>query len=158
MIDELGPSDFSRWVEPHIPVMVRLAARLIDSSDRDDVVQQALLRAWENRRQYDPKRGSPGAWLAAIVVNEARKARRRPTRVIGEIASETNSGSPDRIDLDRAVDRLAERQRLAVNCYYYVGLSVSETAYAMGCSEGTVKSTLADARKRLRNILEYGHG
>jgi DNA-directed RNA polymerase specialized sigma24 family protein len=34
-----------------------------------------------------------------------------------------------------------------------VGLSVAETAAVMGCAEGTVKSTLADARARLRTLL-----
>jgi RNA polymerase sigma-70 factor (ECF subfamily) len=43
---------------------------------------------------------------------------------------------------------------LAVDCFYFVGLTVSETAAVMGCSEGTVKSTLSDARARLRAALE----
>ena len=42
--------------------------------------------------------------------------------------------------------RLAPRQRLAIDCFYFVGLSLAETAAVMGCSEGTVKSTLSDAR------------
>jgi RNA polymerase sigma-70 factor (ECF subfamily) len=35
-----------------------------------------------------------------------------------------------------------------------VGLSVADTAAVMGCAEGTVKSTLADARAKLRAMLE----
>lgn len=50
--------------------------------------------------------------------------------------------------------RLTPRQRLAVDCFYFVGLSVTETAAVMRCSEGTVKSTLSDARNRIRTILE----
>jgi RNA polymerase sigma-70 factor (ECF subfamily) len=61
--------------------------------------------------------------------------------------------TPD-IDLERAVGRLAPRQRLVVDLHYYVGLDVAETAIVMGCSEGTVKSTLSDARARLRTMLE----
>jgi RNA polymerase sigma-70 factor (ECF subfamily) len=60
----------------------------------------------------------------------------------------------DRIDIRHAVGLLPPRQRLAVDCVYYVGLSVAETASVMRCSEGTVKSTLSDARKRLRLRLE----
>jgi RNA polymerase sigma-70 factor (ECF subfamily) len=59
----------------------------------------------------------------------------------------------DRIDLTHAVERLPPRQKLAVDCFYFVGLSVAETAAVMGCSEGTVKSTLSDARTRLRQAL-----
>ena len=64
----------------------------------------------------------------------------------------------DRVDVEAAVARLAKRQRLAVDCLYFVGLSVAETAAVMGCSEGTVKSTLSDARKRLRLLLEVDDG
>lgn len=56
--------------------------------------------------------------------------------------------------LQRAVGRLSERQRLAVDLVYYVDLPLAEAAQVMGCSEGTVKSTLYDARQRLRTLLE----
>ena len=56
-------------------------------------------------------------------------------------------------DLDRAIAKLAERQQLAVQLHYFVGLSVEETAAVMHCSVGTVKSTLFDARTRLRTAL-----
>jgi RNA polymerase sigma-70 factor (ECF subfamily) len=64
----------------------------------------------------------------------------------------------DELDLAHAVSRLSGRQRLAVDCFYFVGLGVTETAAVMGCSEGTVKSTLSDARRRLRNLLEGRDG
>jgi RNA polymerase sigma-70 factor (ECF subfamily) len=58
-----------------------------------------------------------------------------------------------KLDLDAAIRQLSARQALAITCYYAVGLSVVETAAVMRCSEGTVKSTLADARARLRTLL-----
>jgi RNA polymerase sigma-70 factor (ECF subfamily) len=64
----------------------------------------------------------------------------------------TAQGDPD-VDLDRAIARLAERQQLAVQLHYFVGLSIDETATVMSCSVGTVKSTLFDARSRLRTLL-----
>lgn len=60
----------------------------------------------------------------------------------------------ERLDLEAALRRLSARQRLAVDCFYFVGLSVAETASVMHCAEGTVKSCLADARGRLRELLE----
>jgi DNA-directed RNA polymerase specialized sigma24 family protein len=51
------------------------------------------------------------------------------------------------------VANLAERQQLAIHLHYFVGLSVDETAAVMACSAGTVKSTLFDARSRLRALL-----
>ena len=46
------------------------------------------------------------------------------------------------------------RLQAEFDCFYFVGLSVAETATVMRCSEGTVKSTLSDARRRLRPMLE----
>ena len=42
---------FAEWVSPHLPVMASLAARLTSDSERDDVVQEALLRAWKKHQQ-----------------------------------------------------------------------------------------------------------
>jgi RNA polymerase sigma-70 factor (ECF subfamily) len=58
------------------------------------------------------------------------------------------------IDVRAAVARLTRRERLAVDCFYFADLSIAETAAVMGCSEGTVKSTLSSARERLRGLLE----
>jgi len=135
--------------------MARLAARLAPDLDRDDIVQEALVRAWQKRRQFDPSRGTPAAWLLAITPDQARRARRRrrPTATLADLPGRVRS-TDDRVDVEHAVARLAPRQRLAVDCFYFAGLSVAETAAVMGCSEGTVKSTLADARLLLRPLLE----
>ena len=135
--------------------MSRLAARLAPNADRDDVVQEALVRAWRKRGQYDAARGTPATWLLAITADQARRARRkrRPFALVGEITVPGRSPD-DRVDVEAAVARLPKRQKLAIDCFYFVGLSVAETAAVMGCSDGTVKSTLSDARKRLRPLLE----
>jgi RNA polymerase sigma-70 factor (ECF subfamily) len=146
---------FAEWVGPHLTVMARLAARLTSDSDRDDVVQEALLRAWEKRFQYDSMRGSLRTWLLAITADQARRSRRR-TRPAGVVADLTMPGRSldERLDVEGAVSRLPPRQRLAVNCFYFVDLSITETAALMRCSPGTVKSTLADARHRLKELLD----
>jgi len=153
------PADFAAWVELELSKMSRLAARLAPNADRDDVVQEALVRAWRKRGQYDARRGTPATWLLAITADQARRARRRrrPVALVGEIAVPGRSPD-DRLDVEAAVARLPGRQKLAVDCFYFVGLSVAETAAVMGCSEGTVKSTLSDARKRLRILLEVDDG
>lgn len=146
---------YADWLRPHLAAMARLAARLAPDADRDDIVQEALARAWRKRHQYDPRRGTPSAWLLAITADQARQARRRrrPLSLVTDVAVRVRS-TEDRVDVEYAVARLAPRQRLAVDCFYFVGLSLAETAAVMRCSEGTVKSTLSDARLRLRPLLE----
>ena len=139
--------------------MTRLAARLAPNADRDDVVQEALVRAWRKREQYDESRGTAATWLLAITADQARRARRRrqPLALVGQIKVPSSSVD-DHVDVEAAVERLSKRQRLALDCFYFVGLSVAETATVMKCSEGTIKSTLSNARKRLRVLLEVQDG
>jgi RNA polymerase sigma factor (sigma-70 family) len=149
--------EFATWVQPHILKMRMLAMRMTSEDRADDVLQEALKRAWEKRHQFREDRGSGSGWLLAITADQARKSNRRPRE--GPIQVEPAGPVRDldqAVDLQQALGRLSTRQRLAVDCYYYVGLSIATTAEAMHCSEGTVKSTLADARQRLRTIL--GHG
>jgi RNA polymerase sigma-70 factor (ECF subfamily) len=135
--------------------MGHLAARLAGPTDRDDVVQEALTRAWRKRDQFDPLRGSARSWLLAIVADRARRSWRRPAHAAAEVAMGFVAGTDDaRLDLERAVERLPSRMRLAVDCVYFVDLTITDTAAVMGVSEGTVKSTLSDARSRLRAMLE----
>ena len=153
------PAAFAAWVGPSLVAMSRLARRLAPDHDADDIVQDALTRAWQKRALFDPARGTPTTWLLAIVADQARSARRtrvRSLRVVDDTAELPDRPSLDvqaDLDLDRAIDQLAERQQLAVHLHYFVGLSVDETAQAMSCSTGTVKSTLFDARSRLRALL-----
>jgi RNA polymerase sigma-70 factor (ECF subfamily) len=153
--DDTRARDFAVWVEPHLAAMAALAARLTSDSDRDDVVQEALVRAWRRRSTFDPLRGSAQAWLLAIVADRARRTRTRahPAQVLIDVGAPA-ADHDIVLDLDHAVRRLSRRQRLAVELHYFVGLSVVETADVMSCSPGTVKSTLYDARAALRAALE----
>jgi RNA polymerase sigma factor (sigma-70 family) len=150
----LDREGFTVAVRPHLPAMIRLAARLGPPGARDDVVQEALVRAWRHVGRFDPDRGAFGTWLLSIVANEASRAGERSRRPAHVAPARSPASLEDRLDMEAAVERLPPRQKLAVDCYYFVGLAIVETAAVMGCSGGTVKSTLADARAGLRGILE----
>src|SRR5207244_13215999 len=112
-------------------------------------------RAWRRLGTYRPERGSPRVWLLAIVADQARRSRRRRRTQAPPTAVAARSTSSDEdLDLERAVRQLAPRQRLAVELHYFVDLNLPEAADVMRCAEGTVKSTLADARARLRCLLK----
>lgn len=159
MVRAESRSAFDDWVRPALLPMTRLARRLAPTADPEDVVQEALTRAWQRWSTYNPERGEPTTWLLAITADRARAARRRRGRglhLIDETAEVPDAATTDQradVDLERAIARLAHRQREAVNLHYFVGLSVEETAAVMGCSAGTVKSALFDARTRLRTLL-----
>ena len=145
------------WVRPHWGAMRRVAERLAGRAERDDVLQDALANAWRHRRTFDPDRGTAEAWLVTVTVNAGRKflrGRRRSIELVDEVAQP--AFEPD-VDLHRAVQGLPERQRLAVELFYFAGLPLRDVAAAMDCADGTVKSTLSAARSRLRVLLGEEH-
>jgi len=148
----VGEVSFEEWVRPHLGAMTHLAERLAPG-DGDDVVQDALTRAWRRWGTYDAARGAPRTWLLAIVADRARRTRvrRRSFEPLpADLPSPQREGDEA---LEAALRRLSERQRLAVALHYFAGLPVAECAVVMACAEGTVKSTLFDARRRLREEL-----
>ena len=63
-------------------------------------------------------------------------------------------GSEQREALLAAVGELSEADRQVISCRYFLELSEQETAAALGCARGTVKSRLARALGRLRERME----
>ena len=150
---------FAAWAAPALVPMARLARRLAPHADPDDLVQDALARGGRSARRSTRRRGRRRTWLLAIVADRARASRRTRARwlkVVDDTADVPETAAAQRdpdVDLERAIAQLAERQQLAVHLHYFVGLTVDETAAVMDCSTGTVKSTLFDARARLRTLL-----
>jgi RNA polymerase sigma-70 factor (ECF subfamily) len=142
---------FAEFVRPHWAAMARLARRLC-GAEWEDVLQDALALAWRKRTQFDADRGSPRTWLLTLTADQARKALRRNARSPVVIDQPARPDGRD-LDIERAIERLSERQRMAVELFYFLDLPVADIAVVMSCSPGTVKSTLSDARARLRDHL-----
>lgn len=151
--DRSDVDGFAAWVGPQLSAMANLASRMVGPVDRDDVVQESLTRAWRRWETFDPSRGAPRSWLLAIVADRARRHNRRRFRpAFASVPYQCQKATDS--DVLSAVAGLSRRQRMAVELHYLVDLPVAEVAGVMGCSEGTVKSTLHDARIRLRELLE----
>jgi RNA polymerase sigma-70 factor, ECF subfamily len=138
--------------------------------DAAEATQEVLLRAYSGKSTW--KGGSDAmAWLCGIALNVVRECRRRQRRRTaaweaaigrdgpGEADADGDVGEtgwdPDQLrKLREAIDRLPPRQREAVACRYLRRMSVRQTAEAMGCAAGTVKSAVSAALERLRAVLE----
>jgi len=131
------------------------AGQVADRATAEDVVQEALQRAYRMLR-----RGRPvtWAWLARAVVLQARSEHRRAwwrhvVLAAPDQLPETpaDPGHPDLLD---AVRRLPPGQRDAVLLHYWGGFDVLETARLLHVSPGTVKSRLSRARRVLAKMLD----
>jgi RNA polymerase sigma-70 factor (ECF subfamily) len=150
-------AEFDEWVRPHLDHMARLASRLGGVDARDDLVQDALTRAWRRRETFDPERGSPRTWLLAVVAGEAKRGWRRrplPPPIFDDWRLGPDESAGQKIDIERAIAELPQRERLAVALHYFVDLRIDDCAEVMGCAPGTVKWLLHDARARLQPLLE----
>ncbi len=126
----------------------------------DDVVQDTLIKAyqhWKRVRQAD----NPEAYVRRILINEVRGRWRRRERSVpvAEFSVEPSvaDASEDvarRDGLLKALVTLPLRQRATVVLRYLEGLSERETAAALGCSEGTVKSQSSRALASLKSFFD----
>jgi DNA-directed RNA polymerase specialized sigma24 family protein len=98
----------------------------------------------------------------SFLPSPARRMRRgcrrrvRKDRALLRLASrDRNQSAPVEIDeFDRLLATLPKQQRAATALFYVDGLSIAEIAVALDLAEGSVKSHLHDARRRLRPVLE----
>ncbi|HET6632956.1 MAG TPA: RNA polymerase sigma factor [Rhodanobacteraceae bacterium] len=139
-----------------------LALRLTGRADAAcDVVQDAMLKAFERARQYRSE--APfGAWLRRLVVNEALMRLRRDKRDRHEPLDDSlpdDSGAfrwpgGDSATLERALAQLPDTARAVLWLYHVEGCTHVEIADQFGRSVSFSKSQLARATRRLRRLLD----
>jgi RNA polymerase sigma-70 factor, ECF subfamily len=156
---------------------------LRNQADAEDCVQEAVLKAFKNIRQFRAE-AKFSTWLIQIAINEARMRRRRGRADLMEpIDNPRNKGRDDGENytprdfadwreipseqLDRAEvrEKLAEALSSLGQIYREVfvlrdmeQLSIEETAKALGISTASVKTRLLRARLMLRDLLAPGLG
>jgi RNA polymerase sigma-70 factor (ECF subfamily) len=153
-----GKDDGWEWGEAQ-RVCLRLAYRYAsNSSEAEDIAQDALLRAWRRRSTLrEPDRRKQ--WLATIVRNEAfrQHARVRPDPIAtiegyeGE-EDERVLATVETADLHAALEHLSLRDRQLLELRYNEDLTQAAIAAKLGIPEGTVKVRLHRARDKLRRI------
>jgi RNA polymerase sigma factor (sigma-70 family) len=156
---------YEELVRRHAQIAFRTAFLISGSAaDAEEAAQDGFVKA--HRALGSFSHGAPfRPWLLKIVANEARNRRRssgRRTalalRAAQESPSESAAPPPERALLAAeersallgALESLEERDRLVIACRYLLELSEAETAAALGCRPGTVKSRLSRALDRLR--------
>ncbi|GMM93226.1 RNA polymerase sigma factor [Qipengyuania sp. MTN3-11] len=143
------------------PRLLRTARRLLQDPDgATSAVQDSWVAIFRGiHRLDDPARFAPWAFgiLRHKCLDRIRTAQARRGRS-GELAEE-NLRAPGRAPEERlailqAFAALPGDQRLAAHLHYTEGLTLAEIAAATGAPEGTVKSRLFNARRRLKAVLQ----
>jgi RNA polymerase sigma-70 factor (ECF subfamily) len=166
---------FEQLMRSHNRMLFRTARAILrDDAEAEDALQEAYLRAY---RAMGAFRGEAklSTWLARIVANEALARRRKAVRRAeivpiragveqDELAQQADPRSPEgpadlaerrelRRLLEASIDGLSDSFRAVFVLRAVEGLSVEETAAALGLPEATVRTRFFRARGRLRKVL-----
>ncbi len=166
---------FARLVETHSTRIYRLALKILgDQQDAEDVLQDTFVKALRSLPSFEG-RSSLSTWLYRIAVNEAlMMVRKRRADVVSiDEEKEDQEGEAEPVEivdwcclpegdllgaearrfLDTAIQRLSPGLRAVFVLRDIEGLSVKETAEALGLTEANVKTRLLRARLKLREAL-----
>jgi RNA polymerase sigma-70 factor, ECF subfamily len=158
---------FRELSSQHLTMVLTYATRLLGNpADAEDVAQETFLRVWQKAGTFQP-RARARTWLLAIAHNLAvDRLRRRKVR------SEESSSDDERVfgpsseepaglllrkltalEVERALQALPDRQRMAILLAHEQGLSGAEIADVLSSTPEAVESLLARGRRTLRTLL-----
>ena len=127
----------------------------------DDLVQEALLRAWANSEKFQPGTNLR-AWLSTILRNVFYSHHRKRSREVQDSDGEFSRGIAvagnqeshlDLADLRMALARLPAEQREVLILVGASGVSYEEAAVICGVGTGTIKSRVSRARAKLSELM-----
>ncbi|MFD5629767.1 MULTISPECIES: SigE family RNA polymerase sigma factor [unclassified Streptomyces] len=128
-----------------------------DHGEAQDVVQEAFVRAWDQRREFLLD-GAPEAWIRTVAMRLAVSRWRRARRWLELVRrnpppQQVPGPGPERATLVAALRTLPEPQRMALVLHHLCDLSVEEVASETGAPVGTVKARLSRGRAALAREL-----
>jgi RNA polymerase sigma-70 factor, ECF subfamily len=168
-----GDADaFGVLIERHQKAVAGMLISLLHDLDAaEDAAQQAFLKAYKNMKSFEG-RSSFRTWVCRIAINEARTRMRwqklrhwlsfdAPAgedggtweeRLREACPSENQEALERKLELERAMGELSPRER-EISALRLEGYALNEIAEILAVSEGTVKSTLFTATRKMRKSL-----
>lgn len=141
---------FERFYDDQFsPVCRALQLAFGDDGLAEEAAQEAFTRAYVYWRRV-ARMDRPSGWVYVVAVRIAiSRLRKRSGLTPIAVAATPDDAVIDRETLRAAIERLPARQRTAVVLRYFADLPLADVASGMGCTVGTVKSTLHAALHRL---------
>ena len=150
----------------HNVKVFRFALRLLRSEpSAEDVVSEVFTDVWRNPANFEG-RSEASTWLLAMSRNKAYSIlrRKREKEVDEDAAAETEdlADNPevilqkkDKGEILRAcIERLSAEHREVIDLVYYHDKTIEEIAQIVGAPEGTVKTRIFYARRKLSELAK----
>ena len=148
------------------PVYWQIRRMVLNHDDANDIVQNVFIKAWSNLHNF---RGDAklSTWLFKIAVNESinfiNKEKTRLQHVSGSDddsfliknleADSHFDGDALQLELQKAIAKLPEKQRLVFNMRYYDEMKYEEMSEILGTSVGALKASYHHAVKKITDML-----
>jgi RNA polymerase sigma-70 factor (ECF subfamily) len=160
---------YEALVREHQEAVYRLAYLFMgNADDAEDVAQEVFIRAHKALHTFDQTRPLR-PWLLSIAANVAKNQRRAAGRYVAALKRALFDSPPTAVRVEaesarqmeaqtlwEAVRRLSTADQEVIYLRYFLELSVAETAEALNVEQGTVKSRLSRALRRLKGVVEDG--
>jgi RNA polymerase sigma-70 factor (ECF subfamily) len=158
---------FAAFYDAYAPLAFGLIRRVVgDVDEAADVLQEVFLELWRAAPTYDPRRGTPEAWVTIRArsrgIDRVRSVRRRDemistpvaeSAVIAVEATNPVAEAEEREMVRGALGALPANQREVLELAYFRGLSQSEISRRLGQPLGTVKTRMRLGMDRLRTLM-----
>lgn len=137
---------------------------VISHDDTNDIVQNALIKAWMNLGEFENK-SKISTWLSRIAINEALDFLRKKQKLQGIsadddpvvanqlMADEFFDGDETQAQLQEAISRLPDVQKTVFTLRYYEEMKYSEMSKLLGTSEGALKASYHLAVKKIEDYF-----
>ena len=128
-------------------------AILKNDDDIADAMQETALTCWEKIDTLK-KPEFFKTWMTKILINECNAILRQRKRIVFDEYTEASAveDAYAEIEWKEFLKQLEEKYRIVVILYYVEGFKIREVAQFLDISEGTVKSRMAVARKKMEEL------
>lgn len=151
-------------VEHHLPLLMSVARYMLgNEAEAEEIAQDAFLKLWKQADKWEPRRALISTWLRRVASNLCiDRLRQRRTRAL-TAEDDRPVAARQQLELEEkdlkqrvnsALEKLPERQRLALTLCHYQGMSQKEAVQVMEISEHALESLLARAKRGLKASLE----
>lgn len=161
------PERFALIFDRYFDAIHRYLRRRVGRASADDLTAEAFVIAFRRRESYDVARSDAGPWLFGIAANLVRRHSRKERRELRAYARTGVDPIQDEIaDAESRIDSVAAGRQLAdalaslsrddrevLLLYAWADLSYQEIADGLAIPLGTVRSRLARARRKVRELL-----
>jgi RNA polymerase sigma-70 factor (ECF subfamily) len=166
LIQEGRHDAFAEIVNRHSKKFYNIAYRLIfEKNDAEDIVQEAFIKLWEKRLNWNPKREAKfTTWFYRVVLNLCidHNRKKKPEPISEEMPLPDKQQGHEvvieekqkQLMLERLIRELPERQQLALNLCFYEGISNQEAAEILGVNLKALQSLIMRAKMTLKERVK----